>query len=94
MFELWTSEDLFRRLQENLAVVSGAVKAMIGDEPIPDVREVAASVRGLSFEDFFRMMQDNRAEIASNMDLQEMIATITQENVDIQRELLMRVNTI
>lgn len=90
-YTTWTNNELVNLLKLNLGVMSGGLTALLGDAPLPDIRDMFEHVKDISTDDLMQSMFDDRDEIQKNMDVTELIVKVQGENIQIQKELLSRI---
>ena len=93
-YTLLSSEDLYKRLKDNLAALGGSISTVASEvaegHDIVVPSNFAQLMQEMPFDDFVEVIKQARPFLAQSMDIQEMSAKIAQENVHIVRELLTR----
>lgn len=89
---LMTDEQLFEALKTNWQVLSVGIQEVLGDEPMPDPREMAAKIKELPFSAWQEALLDppTRMMMLRNMDIVKLTADVQKENVSILAEMLRR----
>lgn len=89
---LMTDEQLFEALKTNWQVLSTGIEEILGDEPMPDPRDMAAKIKELPFSAWQEALLDpsTRMMMLKNMDIVRLTADVQKENVAILEEMLRR----
>lgn len=90
-YEFLSNETLVDILQQNMAALAGAIQEMLGDSPFPDPREISKILGGMSCAQYLEELRYAKDIFLRNLDLQELAAQLSRENVDIHKELLKRI---
>ena len=93
-YKLLSSDDLYTKLKENLAALGGSINSVTSDmadgQDLVVPSNFAQTMQEMPLDQFVEVIKSARPFLAKSMDIQEMCAQISQENVHIVRELLTR----
>ena len=94
-YTLLSSEALYTKLKENLAALGGSIRSVTSEMDVEEQDIVVPSnfaqiMQEMTLDQFVEVIASARPFLAKSMDIQEMCANISQENVYIIRELLTR----
>lgn len=85
VYDAMTMTELFICYSQNMKVLATAIREILGDEPMPDPRELADMMANIPQEAWERTFQDpeGRKLLAKNLDLTKVVAEIQTENAAI-----------
>jgi hypothetical protein len=89
-YALASEKELFEQFQNNFRVLATVLKELLGDEPVPDPRQLLDSINQMTVDEFINSFLRNRSEVAQTMDLQKEVLEVTFDNLAINEELLNR----
>ena len=93
-YALLSSEVLYTKLKENLTALGGSINSVTSEmtegQDLVVPSNFAQLMQEMPFDQFVEVIKSARPFLAKSMDIQEMCANISQENVHIVRELLTR----
>ena len=91
-YELKSTQELFELYRNNMLVISTAVTEIMGDDPMPDPRELAHFLGTVTFDRWMEMWENPEARkyITQNLDLMRAVNSVQAENVMVLEAMMGR----